>query len=72
MERNFMRHLIGINDLSSQEIDELISVALDIIENPKNIVKNAMARSWLHYFSSLPQEPVLALKRLCTSLAVMF
>ena len=30
-----MRHLIGINDLSSQEIDELVSVALDIIENPK-------------------------------------
>ena len=30
-----MRHLIGINDLSSKEIDELISVALDIIENPK-------------------------------------
>ncbi len=30
-----MRHLIGINDLSSAEIDELISVALDIIENPK-------------------------------------
>lgn len=30
-----MRHLIGINDLSSAEIDELISVALDIIANPK-------------------------------------
>ncbi|MBO5440823.1 MAG: aspartate carbamoyltransferase, partial [Clostridia bacterium] len=30
-----MRHLIGINDLSSEEIDELIAVALDIIENPK-------------------------------------
>ena len=30
-----MRHLIGINDLSSAEIDELIAVALDIIENPK-------------------------------------
>ena len=30
-----MRHLIGINDLSSKEIDELIAVALDIIENPK-------------------------------------
>ena len=30
-----MRHLIGINDLSSAEIDELIAVALDIIDNPK-------------------------------------
>ena len=30
-----MRHLIGINDLSSAEIDELIAVALDIIANPK-------------------------------------
>jgi aspartate carbamoyltransferase catalytic subunit len=29
-----MRHLIGINDLSSAEIDGLIEVALDIIENP--------------------------------------
>lgn len=29
-----MRHLIGINDLSSAEIDSLIEVALDIIENP--------------------------------------
>ena len=29
-----MRHLIGINDLSSAEIDNLIEVALDIIENP--------------------------------------
>ena len=30
-----MRHLIGINDLSSAEIDSLIEVALDIIANPK-------------------------------------
>ena len=30
-----MRHLIGINDLSSAEIDGLIDVALDIIANPK-------------------------------------
>ncbi len=29
-----MRHLIGINDLSSAEIDSLIEVALDIIANP--------------------------------------
>lgn len=29
-----MRHLIDIQDLSTQEIDELIQVALDIIENP--------------------------------------
>ncbi len=29
-----MRHLINILDLSTQEIDELVSVACDIIENP--------------------------------------
>ena len=30
-----MRHLIGINELTSEEIDSLIEVALDIIDNPK-------------------------------------
>ena len=30
-----MRSLIDIQDLAPQEIDELISVANDIIENPK-------------------------------------
>lgn len=29
-----MRHLIDINDFSTQEIEQLIEVALDIIENP--------------------------------------
>ena len=29
-----MRHLIGIEDFSAEEIDELVEVALDIIENP--------------------------------------
>ncbi|MBQ4651841.1 MAG: aspartate carbamoyltransferase, partial [Oscillospiraceae bacterium] len=29
-----MKHLINILDLSTQEIDELIDCALDIIENP--------------------------------------
>ena len=31
-----MRSLISILDLSVQEIDELIAVANDIIDNPKN------------------------------------
>ena len=30
-----MRHLINITDLSTQEIDELIAVAMDIIDNPE-------------------------------------
>ena len=30
-----MRHLINITDLSTQEIDELIAVAMDIIANPE-------------------------------------
>ena len=29
-----MRHLIGIEDFSAEELDELVEVALDIIENP--------------------------------------
>ena len=29
-----MRHLIGIEDFSAQELDELVDCALDIIENP--------------------------------------
>ena len=32
-----MKHLIDILDLSTQEIDELLAVANDIIDNPVKI-----------------------------------
>ena len=34
-----IRHLIDIKDFSSDEISDLISVANDIIDNPKNYSK---------------------------------
>lgn len=39
-----MRHLIGIEDLSVKEIEELIAVAEDIIENPEKYSKTAAGK----------------------------
>ena len=39
-----MRHLIGIEDLSVKEIEELITVAEDIIENPEKYSKTAAGK----------------------------
>ena len=41
-----MRHLIDITDLTTQEIDELISVAEDIIAEPGVTRRCAATKSW--------------------------
>ena len=43
-----MRNLIDIRDLSTQEIDELIAVANDIIATPQKYADVCRGKSWQH------------------------
>ena len=47
------RHLLDIRDLSTQELDDLMDRADDIIQKPPNGMLNAcMGRSWQRFFMS--------------------
>ena len=60
-----MRSLIDILELSTQEIDELMETAEDIIANPAKYSENAMGKSWLLCFLNLRPVHASALKLPC-------
>lgn len=51
-----MNHLIDILQLSTQEIDELVEKAKDIIANPRHMPTSATVKFWPR--SSLSPQPV--------------
>ena len=46
------RHLLDIRDLSTQELDDLMDRADDIIQNPNGMLNACMGRSWQRFFMS--------------------
>ena len=46
------RHLLDIRDLSTQELDDLMDRADDIIQNPKRYAECMHGKSWQRFFMS--------------------
>ena len=59
-----MRHLLDTTDLSLEEVDGIISTAIDIINNKEKYAHVLMERNLLHCFLSRLQEHVFRLRLL--------
>ena len=59
-----MRHLIDILDLSTEEIDELIQKACDIIAHPDAYSEKCHGKRSQLFSMNPPPVPALALRRL--------
>lgn len=59
-----MRHLLDTTDLSLEEVDGIISTAIDIINNKENMLTFVTERNLLHCFLNRQPEHVFRLRLL--------
>lgn len=67
-----MRHLLDTTDLSIEEIDEIISLAVDIINNKKKYSKICEGKKLATLFLSQAPEQGFRLKRQCLNSAARY
>ena len=67
-----MKHLIDIMELTTEEIDEMITVAKDIIAHPDRYAEKCRGKKLATLFSSRQQGPDSASRRQCMSWGAMY